>query len=75
MTVFSTLAYENENEKKGNPPNHDLDKQTYTPGCPALRTIYMYVICALTACTRTVVCNHTSGHLLCSKCVLDPYMS
>ena len=24
--VLSTLAYENE---KGNPPNHDLDKQTY----------------------------------------------
>ena len=24
--VFSTLAYEN---KKGNPPNHYLDKQTY----------------------------------------------
>ena len=24
--VFSTLAYEN---KKGNQPNHDLDKETY----------------------------------------------
>ena len=27
--VFSTLAYENKKEKKGNPPNHYLDKQTY----------------------------------------------
>ena len=27
--VFSTLAYENKEEKKGNPPNHYLDKQTY----------------------------------------------
>ena len=27
--VFSTLAYENKKEKKGNQPNHDLDKETY----------------------------------------------
>ena len=27
--VLSTIAYENMKEKKGNPPNHDLDKQTY----------------------------------------------
>ena len=27
--MFSTLAYENRKEKKGNPPNHYLDKQTY----------------------------------------------
>ena len=27
--VFSPLAYENKKEKKGNPPNHYLDKQTY----------------------------------------------
>ena len=27
--VFSTLAYENKKEKKGNPPNHYIDKQTY----------------------------------------------
>ena len=27
--VFSTLAYENKKEKKGNPPNHYLHKQTY----------------------------------------------
>ena len=40
--VFSTLAYEN---KKGNQPNHDLDKETYigTPGCPAFRTGAVHV--------------------------------
>ena len=27
--VLSTLAYENKKEKKGNPLNHDPDKQTY----------------------------------------------
>ena len=27
--VLSTLAYENKKEKKGNPPNHDPDKQQY----------------------------------------------
>ena len=27
--VLSTLAYENKKEKKGNPPNRDLDKETY----------------------------------------------
>ena len=27
--VFSTLAYENKKEKKGNQPNNDLDKETY----------------------------------------------
>ena len=27
--MFSTLAYENKKEKKGNQPNHDLDKETY----------------------------------------------
>ena len=62
MTVLSTLAYENENEKKGNPPNRDLDKQTNIARdtwMPSLEN-YMYVICALTACTRTVVCN--PGH-------------
>ena len=26
--MFSTLAYDNKKEKKGNPPNHYLDKQT-----------------------------------------------
>ena len=36
--VLSTIAHANE---KGNPPNRDLDKQTYIArdtGCPALRT-------------------------------------
>ena len=37
--VFSTLAYENKKEKKGNPPNHYLDKQTYIA-----RDTYMYIV-------------------------------
>ena len=32
MHVLSTLAYENKKEKKGNPPNCDPDKQTYSKG-------------------------------------------
>ena len=27
--MFSTLVYENKKEKKDNPPNHYVDKQTY----------------------------------------------
>ena len=53
--VFSTLAYENKKEKKGNPPNHYLDKQTYIARdtwMPSLEnwggglnifTVYMYM--------------------------------
>ena len=37
--VFSTLAYENKKEKKGNQPNHDLDKETYIA-----RDMYMYIV-------------------------------
>ena len=43
--VFSTLAYENKKEKKGNQPNHDLDKETYIERdtwMPSLEDMYMY---------------------------------
>ena len=48
--VFSTLAYQNKKEKKGNPPNHYLDKQTYIARdtwMPSLVHVHQQVMFAL----------------------------
>ena len=46
--MLSMLAYENEKEKRGNPPNRDLDKQ---PHIARDTWMYMYVIINLFICT------------------------
>ena len=50
IRVLSTLAYENKKEKKGNPLNHDPDKQTYIA-----RDMPLYK----TALTLKAICNTT----------------
>ena len=55
MDVLSTLAYENNKDKKGNPPNHSPEKQTYTARDTWMHSLENFVACT---CTFVYSCVH-----------------